>query len=94
MVQGVTASTFFTITLAAVSVETQTASISGKLVRIWGYTDGTWHMYDPATPALNDLPALQSTDGYWFKVSEGCTLVYGGFSKVLSASDWTLVGWP
>lgn len=93
-VQGVTASTFFTITPAAVSVETQTASISGKLVRIWGYTGGTWHMYDPATPALNDLPALQSTDGYWFKVSEGCTLVYGGFSKVLSASDWTLVGWP
>ena len=93
-VQGITASTFFTITPAAVSVETQTASISGKLVRIWGYTDGTWHMYDPATPALNDLPALQSTDGYWFKVSEGCTLVYGGFSKVLSASDWTLVGWP
>jgi hypothetical protein len=93
-VQGVTASTFFTITPAAVSVETQTASISGKLVRIWGYSDGTWQMYDPATPALNDLPALESTNGYWFKVTEPCTLVYGGFSKVLSGSDWTLVGWP
>ena len=89
-----TRTTFLTITAAPVTVGVQTANISSQLVRIWGYSDGTWHMYDPATPALNDLPILESTNGYWFKVTETCTLVYGGFSKVMSGSDWTLVGWP
>jgi len=86
--------TFLTITEAPVTVGVQTANISSKLVRIWGFSGGTWYMYDPATPTISDLITLESTNGYWIKVSADCTLIYGGFSKALSSSDWNNIGWP
>ena len=91
-----TRTTFLTITPAPVTVGVQTANISSKLVIIWGYSGGTWQMYDPADPAGSALITLTSTNGYWIQVSADCTLVYGGFSKALSsaAPGWTLVGWP
>ncbi|MCX5995898.1 MAG: hypothetical protein NTV59_07895 [Chloroflexi bacterium] len=88
-----TASAFFVVKEAAATTQTQTASISSQLVRIWGYAGGTWSMYDP-TDAASDLTTLTSGNGYWISVNADCTLIYGGFHKALSSSNWNLVGWP
>lgn len=88
-----TASAFFVVKQAAATTQSQTASISSQLVRVWGYSGGTWYMYDPADAAGSNLATLTSGNGYWINVSADCTLVYGGFHKALSAG-WNLIGWP
>ena len=92
-VNNISASTFFTITAAPVSTAVQLATLSDTLVRVWGYSGGTWYMYDPADLADSNLASLSSGSGYWINVSAGDTVVYGGFSKVLVAG-WNLIGWP
>ena len=92
-VNNINASTFFTITAAPVSTAVQLATLSDTLVRVWGYSGGTWYMYDPADLADSNLASLSSGSGYWINVSAGDTVVYGGFSKVLVAG-WNLIGWP
>jgi hypothetical protein len=87
-----TASAFFVIKEAAATVQTILAGISGKLVRVWGYSDGTWYMYDPADAAGSNLTTLTAGKGYWINVSEAVTLIYGGYSYALSAG-WNLIGW-
>jgi hypothetical protein len=87
-----TATTFFTINAIPPTVQNQTATISSYLVRIWGYTGGTWYMYDPADAAGSNLATLTSGAGYWINVNAACTLVSGGFSYALS-TGWNLVGW-
>ena len=89
-----TASAFFVVQEAPATTQTQTTSISSCLVRIWGYSAGTWSMYDPTDIAGSDLTTLTSGSGYWIKTNADCTLVYGGFHKALSGSDWNLMGWP
>ncbi len=79
---------------APATTQTQTASISSCLVRIWGYSSGTWYMYDPADLPDSSLTSLQSGNGYWIKVSSDCTLIYGAFNKDLKAAYWNDVGWP
>jgi len=91
-VSGNTASAFFVIKPAAATVQTILAGISGKVVRVWGYTDGTWYMYDPADAAGSNLTTLTAGKGYWMNVSEAVTLIYGGYSYVLGAG-WNLIGW-
>jgi hypothetical protein len=88
-----TASAFFVVKVAPATTQSQTASISSQLVRVWGYSGGTWYMYDPADAAGSNLTTLTSGNGYWINVSADCTLVYGGFHKALSAG-WNLIGWP
>jgi hypothetical protein len=88
-----TATTFFTLSASPVTIGTQLASISTYVVRVWGYTDGTWYLYDPADPAGSDLTTLTHGNGYWINVSADCTLVYGGFSKALTAG-WNLMAAP
>jgi hypothetical protein len=87
-----TATAFFTLNQGAATVQSQTASISSYLVRIWGYSGGTWYMYDPADAAGSNLATLTSGNGYWVNVNAACTLVYGGYSYALSAG-WNLIGW-
>ena len=87
-----TASAYFVITSAGATVQSQTAGISSYLVRIWGYSGGTWYMYDPADAAGSDLATLVSGAGYWVNVNAACTLIYGGYSYALS-SGWNLIGW-
>lgn len=89
-VNNVTA--FFVIKTAPPTVASALANISGKLVRVWGYSAGVWQMYDPADAAGSDLTALTSGMGYWINVTEACTLIYGGYSYALSAG-WNLIGW-
>jgi len=88
-----TASAFFVVKTAPATTKTQTASIASQLVRVWGYSGGTWSMYDPADAAGSNLATLASGNGYWINVNAGCTLVSGGFSKALS-TGWNLIGWP
>ena len=87
-----TATTFFTINAIPPTVQSQTATISSYLVRIWGYSGGTWYMYDPADAAGSNLATLTSGAGYWINVNAACTLVSGGFSYALN-SGWNLIGW-
>jgi hypothetical protein len=87
-----TANAFFTLSAAPVTISTQVASCSSVIVRIWGYGNGTWYLYDPADTAGSDLTTLTSGMGYWINASAACTLVYGAYSYALSAG-WTLIGW-
>jgi hypothetical protein len=87
-----TATTFFTINAIPPTVQSQTATISSYLVRIWGYSAGTWYMYDPTDAAGSNLTTLASGAGYWINVNAACTLVSGGFSYALN-SGWNLIGW-
>jgi len=90
-----TATTFFTINAGAPTVKSIVAPIASQLVIIWGYSGGTWYMYDPADAAGSNLATLTAGNGYWIKVSADCTLVYGGYSYALSsaAPGWTNIGW-
>jgi hypothetical protein len=89
---GSTASAYFVITATGATVQSQTAGISSQLVRIWGYSGGTWSMYDPADAAGSNLATLVAGNGYWINVNAACTLIYGGYSYPLSAG-WNLIGW-
>ena len=88
-----TASAFFVVKTAPATTKTQTASIASQLVRVWGYSGGTWSMYDPADAAGSNLATLASGNGYWINVNADCNLIYGGFHKALSVG-WNLIGFP
>jgi hypothetical protein len=90
---GSSATTFFTITSAAATVETQLASISSQLVIVWRYQAGNWTFYDPTDVVGSTLTSLQKNAGYFIKVSAACTLTYLGNSIPLDA-DWNNIGWP
>lgn len=87
-----TASAYFVVSTAGATVQSQTAGIASYLVRIWGYSGGTWYMYDPTDAAGSNLATLTSGAGYWINVNAACTLIFGGYSYPLS-SGWNLIGW-
>ena len=89
---GATATTFFIVRQAPETVETALAGIMDKLVIVWDYAAGDWLFYDPSDVAGSDLAGLSSGVGYWLKVSEDCTLIYGGHSYSLTAG-WNNIGW-
>jgi len=91
-VTGNTASAYFVVKTAGATVQSQTASISSQLVRVWGYSDGTWSMSDPTDAAGSNLTTLKAGNGYWVNVNAACTLIYGGYSYALS-TGWNLIGW-
>lgn len=92
-----TASTAFTITAggaAPVTPTIATANIASQLMIMWTY-DGatqTWQVYDPTPGATSDITAMNAGQGYWVKVSENCSLVYGNKTYNLYAG-WNLIGW-
>jgi hypothetical protein len=85
-------SAFFVIKTAPPTVASALSGIASKLVRVWGYSGGTWYMYDPADAAGSNLTGLTAGNGYWINVSEAVTLIYSGYSYALSAG-WNLIGW-
>jgi hypothetical protein len=91
-VAGVTATVAFTISTAPPTVAGAMSSISAQLIRVWGYAAATWEMYDPADEPGSDLTGLVAGRGYWVKVTEDCTLIFGGSRYDLTA-DWNLIGW-
>jgi hypothetical protein len=48
-------------------------SISGKVVSVWAYIDGSWKVYDPANPGFSDLTTMEPGYGYWIATTEACT---------------------
>ena len=92
VVAGITATKFFTISSAPPTAASALATISTNLVRVWGYSGGTWSMYDPADAAGSNLASLTSGAGYWINANAACTLVYVGYSYALS-TGWNLIGW-
>ena len=49
------------------------ASISGKIVSVWAYVNGTWKVYDPANPGFSDLTTMDPGYGYWIQTTRACT---------------------
>jgi len=90
---GTVASAYFVVSAAGATVQAQTASISSQLVRVWGYSGGTWSMYDPTDAAGSNLTTLAAGNGYWVNVNAACTLIYGGYNKALSIG-WNLIAAP
>ena len=72
----------------AMPAEEALVSISHELIRVWGYYDGEWQMYDPADPLGSNLPGLISGRAYWVKVSADCTLVFRDLQ-----AGWNNIGW-
>jgi len=69
-------------------VEQALATISHELVRVWGFCDGEWKMYDPADPLGSNLSGLVRGRGYWVRVSADCTLIFRDLT-----TGWNNVGW-
>ena len=88
----ITITAFFAIKTAPPTAASALATISTNLVRVWGYSGGTWSMYDPADAAGSNLASLTSGSGYWINVNAAVTLIYGGYSYALS-TGWNLIGW-
>ena len=91
-VATVNATTSFSIGEAPPTVASAMTSISAQLIRVWGYAAGVWEMYDPADVPGSDLAALTAGRGYWVKVTEDVTLIFGGNTYDLTA-PWYLLGW-
>ena len=72
----------------AVPVETAMATVSDDLIRVWGFSDGVWRMYDPLDPLGSTLTGLVSGRGYWVKVSRDCALIFRDLS-----AGWNNIGW-
>jgi hypothetical protein len=83
---------FFVIEEALPDIEDALASIADALVRVWGFYDGDWQLFDPADPVGSDLENMTPGRGYWVNVSEAVTLIFGGFSYDLVAG-WNNIGW-
>jgi hypothetical protein len=91
-VGGVNVTAFFTITSSGASASVQLKSISAQLIRVWGYSNGTWQMYDPTDTVGSDLASLTAGSGYFVNVTAPCQIVFGGNSTNLVAG-WNLIGW-
>jgi hypothetical protein len=83
---------FFVIEEALPDIEDALASISDVLVRVWEFFDGEWSFFDPVDPEGSDLENMTPGRGYWVKVSEAVTLIFGGFSYSLT-EGWNNIGW-
>jgi hypothetical protein len=87
-----TATTFFVVKAAAVTIASQLAGIVDKVVIVWDYNGGDWEFFDPADTAGSNLATLVAGTGYWFNVSEDVELIYGGTTYQLM-EGWNNVGW-
>lgn len=74
------------------SVTEQMSSIADQLIRVWGYEDGAWRMYDPGDNIGTDLFTLIAGRGYWVKITEDCDLIYDCYSYALK-TGWNNIGW-
>ncbi len=70
------------------AVEEALASIADKLIRVWGFYNGEWEMYDPNDTLGSNLTGLVSGRAYWIKVSGDCTLIFRDLQ-----SGWNNIGW-
>ena len=69
-------------------VDRALADIKGQLVRVWGYQDGAWRMYDPQDLAGSNLTGLTKDRAYWVLVNADCVLI----GRELT-TGWNLIGW-
>jgi len=77
-----------------VAVSDGLSTIAGKFSIVWTF-DGSiqdWKLYDTAAGATSTLSTLTRGQGYYVKVSENCTLAYGGNTYTLY-TGWNLIGW-
>ncbi len=97
-VAGLSMDTCFTILLSDVwipvvddnstPVEVALAGISDYLIRVWGYHNSEWKMYDPLDPLGCTLTGLVSGRAYWIKVSDDCRLIFRDLRP-----GWNNIGW-
>jgi hypothetical protein len=101
-VAGVTLSVYYTLNESNIipslvepvfPVGPSLASISDKLIMVWGYYGGEWKMYDPNDALGSTLTGFTSGRGYWIKVNGNCTLGYRNLTKDDNNKGWNLIGW-
>jgi len=71
-------------------------NISGKYASAWAFQNGSWKVYDPATPGLSDLSAMEAGYGYWLDVTEAATISVTGTEPsgaINLIEGWNLVGY-
>jgi hypothetical protein len=73
---------------ATIPVDRAMADIKGQLVRVWGYQDGAWRMYDPQDLAGSNLTGLMKDRAYWVLVSGNCVLIRRELT-----TGWNLIAW-
>ncbi len=71
------------------------SSLQGKYSIVWYYEGDTWYSYDPDSPGLSDLYAIEPGKGYWIEMTSPASLVVSG--EAVSAAipirnGWNLVG--
>ncbi len=72
------------------------SEIAGKYNRVATYQNGTWLLYNPASP-FNELNELDGQIGFWIYMTEPATLtVIGGTTSTpIALNDgWNLVSYP
>ena len=58
---------------ACATTSTALSCLGSALEVSWGYTGGTWQVYDPNDPAGSTLTQLCPNNGYWIKVNRAAT---------------------
>jgi hypothetical protein len=69
-------------------VQVALSSISHQLIRVWGYHNGMWMMYDPQDLPGCTLEGLVNGRAYWIKVSDDCRLIFRDLT-----AGWNNIGW-
>ena len=74
-------------------IENVLSPIKGKVIRVWGYDNGRWLLYDPSIPKeLNSLQGFEKGQGYFIIVTEDCEFASGTRLYKLY-KGWNLIGW-
>lgn len=71
-------------------------AISGKYSSTWAFQNGSWKVFDPASPGFSDLSTMEVGWGYWLNMTEAATLSVTGAepSKTINLiTGWNLVGY-
>lgn len=55
------------------SVNQALASIKGRYLSVWTYSDNVWQVYYPDNPGFSTLTELSPGQGYYIQVQEDCT---------------------
>ena len=57
----------------SISITDAIASIEGKVISVWEYSDSGWKVYVPSNQGFNTLGAMTPGKGYWINTTGNCT---------------------
>ncbi len=69
--------------------------ILDDIVSVWGFSNGSWKVYDPENPMFSDLFEIDPGQGLWVNMKAGAELTVTGATSadgVELSGGWNLVG--